>query len=159
MGDMTGIFWIDMVFGLVFGLLLLWPTLLLALVVWRPKGGLLSEAVRLLPDVLRLLRSVAADKSMPGGVRIRISLVFAYLASPIDLVPDFVPAVGRRDDAILATAALRSIARQVGMGAIHHHWTGSPQGFAVLRELCDPEVIAAREPDYAERPTKPNQYP
>jgi hypothetical protein len=40
----------------------------------RPKSKLLSESLRLLPDLLRLLRRLAADRSEPAGVRIQLGL-------------------------------------------------------------------------------------
>jgi uncharacterized membrane protein YkvA (DUF1232 family) len=44
-------------------------------------------------------------------VRVRLALLLAYLASPIDLMPDFIPAVGYADDAIIVAALLRPVAR------------------------------------------------
>ena len=43
--------------------------LLIGLAVVRPKGPLLKEALRVLPDLLRLLRRLAADTSLPRGIR------------------------------------------------------------------------------------------
>lgn len=88
-----------MLVGIGVALLVAWVALVLAMVVARPKGQLLKEALRLLPDVLRLLRRLAADRSLPGGVRVRLWLLLGYLAIPVDLVPDFVPVLGYADDA------------------------------------------------------------
>jgi uncharacterized membrane protein YkvA (DUF1232 family) len=77
------------------------------LIVVRPRRGLL----RLLPDELRLIR-LAADKTLPRGIRIRLALLLAYLAIPVDLIPDFVPVLGYADDAIIVTAVLRSVVRR-----------------------------------------------
>jgi hypothetical protein len=41
----------------------------------RPKGAMLADAVRLLPDLLRLLRRLAADRSLPRAVRVRLWLL------------------------------------------------------------------------------------
>jgi len=82
------------------------------LIVVRPRGGLLREALRLLPDVLRLIRRLVADKTLPRGIRIRLALLLAYLAIPVDLIPDFVPVLGYADDAIIVTAVLRSVVRR-----------------------------------------------
>jgi hypothetical protein len=54
-----------------------WVALVIALLVARPKGLLLAEALRLLPDVLRLLRRLAGDRSLPQGVHIRLWLLLA----------------------------------------------------------------------------------
>src|SRR5262249_52907106 len=99
------------------------------------RSGLLTEAVRLLPDVLRLVRRLAADPDLPRGIRLRLGLLLAYLASPIDLVPDFVPVLGYADDAILVTAALRAVTRRAGLAAVPRTWRGTPAGFGALGRL------------------------
>jgi uncharacterized membrane protein YkvA (DUF1232 family) len=131
----TGSFWWDLLIGVAAALLLAWLVLVAALLVIRPRGGLLREALRLLPDVLRLIRRLAADKTLPRGVRIRLGLLLAYLALPIDLVPDFIPVLGYADDAIIVTAVLRSVVRHAGLDAVRAHWPGTDDGFAVLARL------------------------
>src|SRR5215216_987785 len=121
---MTESIWWDLALGLVVGLILV-----------RPRGGLLREALRLLPDVLRLIRRLAADKTLPRGVRIRLALLLAYLAIPIDLIPDFVPVLGYADDAIIVTAVLRSVVRRAGLEAVRAHWPGTDDGFAAVARL------------------------
>ena len=131
---MTGSFWWDLVIGVVSALLLAWLALVIALAILRPRGGL-REALRVLPDVLRLVRRLAADKTLPRGIRIRLGLLLAYLALPIDLIPDFIPILGYADDAIIVTAVLRSVVRRAGIGAVRAHWPGTDDGFAVLARL------------------------
>ena len=118
---MTGSSWWNLALGVVAGLVLAWLALVIGLILVRPRGGLLREALRLLPDVLRLIRRLAADKTLPHGVRIRLVLLLAYLAIPIDLIPDFVPVLGYADDAIIVTAVLRSVVRRSGLDAIRAH--------------------------------------
>jgi hypothetical protein len=45
---------------------------MIALVIRRPKGDLLKESLRLLPDLLRLLRQLTTNRDLPTGVRIRL---------------------------------------------------------------------------------------
>ena len=118
------------------GLLVLW--LVLVLVLWRARPDELGarEALRLLPDVLRLVRRLAADRSLPRGVRLRLWALLAYLISPIDLVPDFLPVIGYADDVVVAAWALRSVVRQAGATALARHWPGSPAGLAVVNRLA-----------------------
>ena len=132
---MTGSVWWDLVLGLIAALVLVWLALVVGLIVVRPRGGLLREALRLLPDVLRLIRRLAADKTLPRGVRIRLALLLAYLAIPIDLIPDFVPVLGYADDAIIVIAVLRSVVRRAGLDAVRAHWPGSDDGFAAVARL------------------------
>ena len=133
---MTGSFWWDVFIGIAAALLLAWLALVLALVIVRPRGGLLREALRVLPDVLRLVRRLAADKTLPRGVRIRLGLLLAYLAIPIDLIPDFIPVLGYADDAIIVTAVLRGVVRRAGIEAVRAHWPGTDDGFAAVSRLA-----------------------
>lgn len=91
--------------------------------------------MRLLPDLLRLLRRLAADGSLPRGVRVRLWLLLGYLALPIDLVPDFIPVLGYADDAIVVALVLRSVVRRAGADAVMRHWPGTPEGLAALQRL------------------------
>jgi|SRR5918993_2033126 uncharacterized membrane protein YkvA (DUF1232 family) len=127
--------WLQTLIGLAIALALAWAALVVALIVGRPKGTLLSEAMRLLPDLLRLLRRLAADRNLPRGVRIRLGLLMAYLAIPIDLIPDFIPVLGYADDAIIVTLVLRSTVRRAGLDPVRGHWPGSDDGFAALCRL------------------------
>ncbi|MHA7158909.1 YkvA family protein [Glutamicibacter endophyticus] len=134
---MAGSLWWDVLLGVLAGLLVFWLTLIVALVLVRPRGDLLREALRLLPDLLRLLRRVAADRALPRGVRVRIVLLMLYLALPIDLVPDFLPVIGYADDAIIVVLVLRQVVRRAGIDAVRAHWPGSADGFAALVRLCN----------------------
>jgi uncharacterized membrane protein YkvA (DUF1232 family) len=122
--------------GVGIGLAAAWLVLVLALFIVRPKGSLLKEAMRLLPDTLRLLRRLAADRELAHGVRVRLWLLFLYLALPIDLVPDFIPVLGYADDAIIVGVVLRSVVRRAGAEAMQRHWPGTDDGLATLRRLA-----------------------
>lgn len=134
----------ELLIGVAVGLLASWLALVVGLLLVRPKGPLLGEAVRLLPDLLRLLRRLAADRSLPRGVRIRLALLMAYLAIPFDLIPDFLPIIGYADDAIIVALVLRSTVRRAGLDAVRRHWPGTDDGFAALTRLVG---LGGRAPD------------
>jgi uncharacterized membrane protein YkvA (DUF1232 family) len=117
------------------GLAVTYLGLLAALLVARPKGNLLGESLRLLPDLLRLLRRLAADSDVPRGARVQLALLLGYLATPFDLVPDFVPVLGYADDAIVVNLVLRSVVRRAGAPLVRRHWPGTDDGLAVLARL------------------------
>jgi uncharacterized membrane protein YkvA (DUF1232 family) len=119
--------------------------LLGALLAVRPKGNLLNEALRLLPDLLRLLRRLAGDRSVPRAVRARLWLLLGYLAFPIDLVPDFIPVLGYADDAIIVSLVLRSVVRRAGPQVIRRHWQGTRDGLAALSRLAGIELQSKRQ--------------
>jgi len=118
--------------SLTVALLVAWGVLVLFLVFARPKGSLVKEAMRLFPDTLRLLRRLATDSTLPRGVRVRLWLLFVYLAVPVDIIPDFIPVIGYADDAIIVCAVLRSVVRRAGADAIRRHWPGTQAGLAAL---------------------------
>jgi uncharacterized membrane protein YkvA (DUF1232 family) len=131
----TGSFWWDVAVGVVAALIVAWAALIVAVAIVRPPGGLLREAIRIMPDVVRLIRRLAADKTLPSGVRTRLWLLLIYLALPFDLIPDFIPVLGYADDAIIVTAVMRSVVRRAGIVAVRSHWPGSDVGFAALCRL------------------------
>ena len=130
--------WWSILLSVVAGLVLIYLVLLGLL--WRSRSlypGTVSmrDALRLLPDLIRLLRRLAADPNVPRGVRVRLLLLLAYLLSPIDLIPDFVPVLGYADDIIIVAVALRSVTRRAGQDAVERHWPGTPQGLQVIRQF------------------------
>ncbi|GII29756.1 YkvA family protein [Planotetraspora mira] len=140
--------WWDIAVGIAIAVLASWLLLIAALIIVRPKAGLLKEALRILPDLLRLLRRLAGDTTLPRGVRVRLTMLMVYLAIPFDLVPDFIPLLGYADDAIIVTAVLRSVVRRAGLNALERHWPGTPNGFAALCRLTG--ITAADRPPLAD---------
>jgi uncharacterized membrane protein YkvA (DUF1232 family) len=134
---------LDALIGVAAALLVSWLLLIVALLLLRPKGAMLADAVRMLPDLLRLVRRLAADRSLPRTVRLRVWLLMAYLAMPIDIVPDVIPIVGYADDVIIVALVLRSLVRRAGIDAVRRHWPGSADGFAAL---CRITGLASRGP-------------
>jgi uncharacterized membrane protein YkvA (DUF1232 family) len=131
--------WWQTLVGLVGGLLLLWTVLVVMLCrVQRDLGqpSSLTPALRLLPDVVRLLHRLMSDPALPRRVRIVLALLLGYLLSPIDLIPDFVPVLGYADDAIIAAIAIRSAVRHAGADGLARHWPGTPEGLTVLTRLA-----------------------
>jgi len=128
--------WRDILIALAGAILVSWLALMVALVIIRPKGNLLRESLRIMPDLIRLLKNLALDSALPRGVRVRLTLLMAYLALPIDLIPDFVPILGYADDAIVVVAVLRSVVRKVGLEPLRGHWPGTLDGFAALCRLA-----------------------
>jgi uncharacterized membrane protein YkvA (DUF1232 family) len=121
------------------GLVVVWAALLGALLLAarrEPDRTGLRDVLRLVPDVVRLLRRLASDRSLPRGVRVRLGLVVAYLAVPIDLVPDVLPVVGLLDDALMVALVLRSVVRAAGPDALERHWPGSPAGLEAVRRVA-----------------------
>ena len=118
--------------GAAAGLLLLWTGLLVVLWRVKPDDSRLRDAPRALPDVLRLTTRLARDVSLPRSLRFRLWLLLAYLAVPVDLVPDFIPVIGYADDAVLVVWTLRSVARLAGAEAVAKQWPGTSEGLQTV---------------------------
>ena len=132
--------------GIAVALASAWGALALFMVLVRPKGSLLQESLRLLPDTLRLLKRLAADSTLPRGVRVRLWLLLVYLAIPIDIIPDFIPVIGFADDAIIALAVLRSIVRKAGPEAVRRHWPGTENGLSALLRVAGLQDSSSKGP-------------
>jgi uncharacterized membrane protein YkvA (DUF1232 family) len=129
--------------AVVAGLVLVWVLLVVALWLARPGELTAREALRVLPDLVRLLRRMAGDRSLPRGVRVRLWLLLGYLLLPVDLVPDVIPVVGYADDVVVVALALRSVVRAAGPEALARHWPGTPDGLAVVRRLAGVQAPTA----------------
>jgi hypothetical protein len=120
----------ETVAGIVAGLLLAYAVLLVLLWVYarrHPETVTMKDALRLLPDLLRLVRRLAADRTLPAGVRVRL-----------DLVPDFIPVIGYADDAVIVALVLRSVLTRAGPGALGRHWPGTPAGLEIILRAAAP---------------------
>jgi uncharacterized membrane protein YkvA (DUF1232 family) len=120
------------VIGLLVAFLGAWLLLVVALWVMRPRDVRLGELVRLVPDLLRLVRSLLADGSVPGRVRIALIGLLAYLINPIDLIPEFIPVLGPLDDVIVAILVLRYVRRRLGDDELRRRWPGTADGYELL---------------------------
>ena len=120
------------VVGLVVAFVGAWLLLVVALWVMRPRDVRLGELVRLVPDLLRLVRSLLADGSVPGRVRIALIGLLAYLINPIDLIPEFIPVLGPLDDVIVAILVLRYVRRRLGDDELRRRWPGTADGYELL---------------------------
>ena len=60
----------------------------------------------------------------------------AYLAFPLDLIPDFIPVIGYLDDAVVLAWALRRIVRAAGPVVVGELWPGPPRSLATVMRLA-----------------------
>lgn len=141
--------WWETALGILAGLVAVYSVLLLGLWLYaksHPETVSLRDALRLLPDVLRVLRRLAADPSVSRGARIKLLLLLSYLVLPLDLVPDFLPLIGYADDVIIMALVLRSVIRSAGPDSLRRHWPGTPAGLAVIERLAGLPAPATGNP-------------
>lgn len=131
--------WLQAALAILAGLVCLW--LVLVGLLYRAGRRYddpprMREILRLLPDIARLLHRLLKDPTLPRGVRLRVLALLAYLALPIDLVPDFIPVIGYADDVVVVLLTLRSITRVAGADALDRHWPGTPDGLQAIKQLA-----------------------
>ena len=117
-------------------LAIMWLALIAYVWIAKPDAASAREAVRTIPDIVRLVRRIAADRSLPSGVRGRLWVLIGYPALPIDLVPDLIPGIGYLDDVVMVAAVLRAVVRRAGPEAVRRHWPGTDAGLSALWRLA-----------------------
>lgn len=102
-----------------------WGVLLL--LARRLPPGLLRDLAALVPDCVTTVRRLRGDRRVPRRAKVAIVIAGLWLASPIDLIPEFVPVIGPLDDIVVVALALRYAARQVPREVLLEAWPGEPR--------------------------------
>lgn len=122
--------------GMACALAVSWLLLALAVLLARPRDGSGRVLLAMLPDIVRLLRRLAADPTTARGVRWRLLVAITYNVQPINLIPDFIPVIGLVDNMVVICWALRSAIRSAGSAAVERHWPGTPEELALLYRVA-----------------------
>jgi uncharacterized membrane protein YkvA (DUF1232 family) len=117
------------------GSVAVWAVLIGLLWVFRPRDVGLGELLRVIPDVIRLVRRLLADRTVPRSAKVALVVLLAWLISPIDLIPEFIPVLGPLDDVVVAVLVLRYVRRTIGLEGLRSRWPGTPEGFALLSRI------------------------
>jgi uncharacterized membrane protein YkvA (DUF1232 family) len=101
----------------------IWAAVVIVLVV---SGRRLAarEFATFLPNLGSLFYGLLRDSRVPRSSKALLGFGIAWFASPIDLIPEFIPVVGPLDDAIVALLILRHVLRSVGREVLAEHWPG-----------------------------------
>lgn len=120
-------------------LVAVYAAVLLALV----SAGRTTDAAafaRFVPDCVVLVRRLLGDPRVPLQSKVILGLLVVYLASPIDLVPDFIPVAGQLDDALLLALSLRYLVRRSGARIVAEHWPGPVRSLNVVLALSGARI-------------------
>ena len=129
---MTGWHWLLLGLGVT---LIVYAALLVALLLAGRRVDARALAT-IIPDCLMLLRALLRDPRVPRRRKLLLAALLAYLAMPIDLVPDFIPVAGQLDDAIIVALVLRAVLRSAGPELLCEHWRGPQRSLDVLLRLA-----------------------
>jgi len=102
----------------------------------RTVSGYIGE----LPRFLKLLWGLMTDPRVEMIDKVLVVGAIAYIVTPIDLIPDFIPFLGEVDDIYLLVMALRRLLQNAGRTVLLSHWSGDP---AILRQMNLKKVLVA----------------
>ncbi|HKW78822.1 MAG TPA: YkvA family protein [Candidatus Limnocylindria bacterium] len=79
------------------------------------------ETVRKLPTYARLIWGLARDPRVPAQQKLVLGGIAAYLAFPIDIIPDFIPVIGELDDLAVLILGLDWFIRNAPPEVVDEH--------------------------------------
>ena len=85
-----------------------------------------KELALLLPNLVALFKGLSREPRVPRKSKVLLVVGVVWFASPIDLIPEFIPVLGPLDDAVVAALILRHILRKAGKEVVAEHWRGDP---------------------------------
>lgn len=90
----------------------------------RHESSDLEQALLLLPNLVKLTYRLLRDPRVASRDKRFALFALGYALSPIDLIPDVVPGIGRLDDLLVVAVALKRLLRSAGPDVVAAHWDG-----------------------------------
>ena len=97
-----------------------------------------KEIATLLPNFIILFKGLLKDPRVPRGSKWLLAFGAAWVASPIDLLPEFLPVLGPLDDAVVVALILRHLLKKAGEEVVREHWRGEPSTMDMLLRKMAP---------------------
>jgi uncharacterized membrane protein YkvA (DUF1232 family) len=95
----------------------------------RPRTGAkrtVMDTIRQLPNYVRLLFGLLSDRRVAAIDKVLVAAAIAYIALPLDFIPDFIPFLGEVDDVFLLVTALQRLISNAGRSVVLQYWAGDP---------------------------------
>lgn len=100
----------------------------------------MKDLLLLLPRLARMIASLLTDRQVPMAAKVALAAVAVYLASPVDLIPDFIPFLGYLDDALLVAVVVDGLLNYLDRSLLLKYWPGGVASLdataAVARRLA-----------------------
>ena len=114
----------------------------------RLPAGVLRDLAGFIPACVTTARRLRRDPRVPRRAKLVVALAGAWVVSPVDLIPEFVPVIGLLDDVVVVALALRYAARRVPAEVLFEAWPAEPRLLERLLGRQRPECDeAAQTPD------------
>lgn len=89
----------------------------------------------MIPNLVKLVGRLLADPRVPRRSKIALGAAAAYVASPIDLIPEFIPVIGFADDLIVLMMALDALLSRTGPEIVEEHWDGPVDLLSLVEDI------------------------
>lgn len=96
---------------------------------------LVTDAVLMMPNIVKLVARLLRDPRVPRRAKITLGLAAAYVASPIDLIPEVVPVIGWADDVLILMFAIDSLIERAGEEVVQELWDGPGDLLSLVRDV------------------------
>jgi uncharacterized membrane protein YkvA (DUF1232 family) len=126
-------------------LLALWAAFWVAAIVLTRllPDGAVKSAISVLPSTLTLFHRLIRSDSVPRRARAILLVGFLYAVSPVTIIPDFVPVIGKVDNVLALVLALRWSSRMIPPQVLLEAWPGKPSQLRLLVGKRAAEAVAA----------------
>ncbi len=112
--------------GIAAGIMVLSWCVLIVLARTLPRG-IVRDLAAFIPDCVTTVRRLRRDPRVPRKAKIAIIFAGIWVASPIDLIPEFIPVIGPLDDIVVVALCLRYAGRHVPRDVLLAAWPGEPR--------------------------------
>lgn len=98
----------------------------------RLPPGVAKDLAAFLPACATAMRRLRKHPAVPRRAKLLALFALAWVLSPIDLIPEFIPVIGPLDDIVVVALVLRYVARQIPSDVLYAAWPGNPDLLARL---------------------------
>jgi uncharacterized membrane protein YkvA (DUF1232 family) len=95
-----------------------------------------KDLILLLPRLVRMIAALMAERRVSATAKIALAAMALYLASPIDVLPDFIPFVGWIDDLLLVALVVDGLLTHVDRSILLKYWPGSPESLDAVAAVA-----------------------
>lgn len=96
---------------------------------------LVADAIMMMPNIVKLVARLLKDPRVPRRAKITLGVAAAYVASPIDLIPEVIPVIGWADDVLILMFAIDSLIDRAGDEIVEELWDGPGDLLALVRDV------------------------
>jgi uncharacterized membrane protein YkvA (DUF1232 family) len=89
----------------------------------------------MIPNLVKLIARLLADPRVPRRSKMALAAAAAYVASPIDLIPEVIPVIGWADDLIFIMMALDALIARSGPEIVEEHWDGPNDLLGLIEDV------------------------